>query len=218
MTDRLMIALAQLNPTLGAINANLAKAREARAKAKDADLILFPELFICGYPPEDLVLRGSFVAACKAAVEDLAKDTLNGPAVLMGLPWRDGAKLHNAMALLANGKIETLRYKHDLPNYGVFDEKRVFQAGPAPGPIAFKGVRIGVPICEDIWTEEVCETLTETGAEFFLVPNGSPFERNKDDVRLNLAVARVTETGLPMAYLNQVCGQDELVFEGASLS
>ena len=103
-----------------------------------------------------------------------------------------------------------------LPNYGVFDEKRVFQAGPAPGPISFKGVRLGVPICEDIWTEETCETLAETGAEILLVPNGSPFESNKDDVRLNLVVARVTETGLPMAYLNQVCGQDELVFDGAS--
>ncbi len=109
-----------------------------------------------------------------------------------------------------------MRHKIDLPNYGVFDEKRVFQPGPAPGPSAFKGVRIGVPICEDIWTEETCETLAETGAEILLVPNGSPFERNKDDVRLNLVVARVTETGLPMVYLNQVGGQDELVFDGAS--
>ena len=216
MTDRLIIALAQINPTLGAINANLAKARQARATAGTADLILFPELYICGYPPEDLVLRPTFVAACKAAVEELAKDTATGPAVLIGLPWRDGAKLHNAFALLANGRIETLRYKFDLPNYGVFDEKRVFQPGPAPGPISFKGVRLGVPICEDIWTEETCETLAETGAEILLVPNGSPFERNKDDVRLNLVVSRVTETGLPMVYLNQVGGQDELVFDGAS--
>ena len=216
MTDTLTIALAQLNPTLGAINANLAKAREACAMAKNADLIVFPELYICGYPPEDLVLRPTFVAACRAAVEDLAKDTVDGAAVLIGLPWRDGNQLHNAVALLNKGKIETLRYKHDLPNYGVFDEKRVFQPGPAPGPIAFKGVRIGVPICEDIWTEETCETLAETGAEILLVPNGSPFERNKDDVRLNLVVSRVTETGLPMVYLNQVGGQDELVFDGAS--
>ena len=120
------------------------------------------------------------------------------------------------MALLANGRIETIRHKFDLPNYGVFDEKRVFNSGPAPGPISFKGVRLGVPICEDIWTDETCETLAETGAEILLVPNGSPFERNKDDVRLNLVVARVTETGLPMVYLNQVGGQDELVFDGAS--
>ena len=216
MTDRLIIALAQLNPTLGAINANLARARKAREQAQEADLILFPELYICGYPPEDLVLRPSFVAACRAAVEELAKDTATGPAVLMGLPWREGPHLYNSVALLANGRIETVRHKFDLPNYGVFDEKRVFDAGPAPGPIAFKGVRIGVPICEDIWTEETCETLAETGAELLLVPNGSPFERNKDDVRLNLVVARVTETGLPMAYLNQVGGQDELVFDGAS--
>ena len=218
MTDKLVIALAQLNPTLGAIQANMAKARAACGKASGADLVLFSELFICGYPPEDLVLRPSFVAQCKTALEELAKDTKNGPAILMGTPWAENGKLHNAVALLNSGKIEALRFKHDLPNYGVFDEKRVFQAGPAPGPIAFKGVRIGVPICEDIWTEETCETLAETGAEILLVPNGSPFESNKDDQRLNLVVARVTETGLPMAYLNQVCGQDELVFDGASFA
>ncbi len=216
MTDRLVIALAQLNPTVGTIDANLAKARDARVTARDADLILFPELFICGYPPEDLVLRPSLIAACKTAIEALAKETTEGPAALIGVPWRDGGKLHNAVALLANGKIEALRFKHELPNYGVFDEKRVFQAGPAPGPISFKGVRLGVPICEDIWAEETCETLAETGAEILLVPNGSPFEQNKDDQRLNLVVARVTETGLPMAYLNQIGGQDELVFDGAS--
>ena len=141
MTDRLIIALAQLNPTLGAIKDNLARAREARREAADADLILFPELFICGYPPEDLVLRTSFVEACRAAVEELAKETVTGPAVLIGLPWREGANLYNSVALLANGKIEAVRHKFDLPNYGVFDEKRVFNAGPAPGPISFKGVR-----------------------------------------------------------------------------
>jgi NAD+ synthase len=216
MTDKLTIALAQLNPTVGGIAVNLAKARLEIAKLKHVDLVLFPELYISGYPPEDLVLRRSFVAACKTACEELAAEFANGPAILIGLPWREGDKLHNAVALLNGGKIETLRFKYDLPNYGVFDEKRVFQPGPAPGPINFKGVRIGVPICEDIWTEETCETLAETGAEILLSPNGSPFERNKDDVRLNLIVARVTETKLPLAYLNQVGGQDELVFDGAS--
>jgi NAD+ synthase len=216
MTDKLTIALAQLNPIVGAISANIDKARATAAAHKHVDLVLFPELFIAGYPPEDLVLRASFVAACKTAAENLAQEFASGPAMLIGLPWREGEKLHNAVALLNGGKIETLRFKYDLPNYGVFDEKRVFQAGPAPGPINFKGVRIGVPICEDIWTEETCETLAETGAEILLSPNGSPFERNKDDVRLNLVVARVTETGLPLAYLNQVGGQDELVFDGAS--
>ena len=220
MTDRLIIALAQLNPTVGAISHNLAIARKAHgeAKAQGADLILYPELFICGYPPEDLVLRPSFVAACKDAVESLAAETRDGPAVLIGLPWRNMEGLFNAVALLKDGAIATLRFKHDLPNYGVFDEKRLFTAGPAPGPIVFKGVRIGVPVCEDIWTEEVCETLAETGAEILLVPNGSPFERNKDDVRLNLAVQRIVETGLPLVYLNQIGGQDELVFDGASFA
>ena len=216
MTDKLTIALAQLNPTVGAVSINLAKAKAAVTALPPVDLVMFPELFLAGYPPEDLVLRPSFVAACKAAAEELAAAFAFGPAILIGLPWREGEKLHNAVALLNGGKIETLRFKYDLPNYGVFDEKRVFQPGPAPGPISFKGVRIGVPICEDIWTEEVCETLAETGAEILLVPNGSPFERNKDDVRLNLVVARVSETRLPLAYLNQVGGQDELVFDGAS--
>ncbi len=216
MTDTLTIALAQLNPIVGGIAANLAKAKSEIAKLVKVDLVLFPELYISGYPPEDLVLRPSFVAACKLAVEELARSCAQGPAVLIGLPWREGELLYNAVALLNGGKIETLRFKHDLPNYGVFDEKRVFQPGPAPGPINFKGVRIGVPICEDIWASEVCETLQETGAEILLVPNGSPFERNKDDVRLNLVVARVSETNLPLAYLNQVGGQDELVFDGAS--
>jgi NAD+ synthase len=216
MTDSLVIGLAQLNPTVGAVSHNLAKAKRAVAELRGADLVLFPELFIAGYPPEDLVLRPSFVAACKEACEELAKEFSSGPAILMGLPWREGAKLHNSVALLNGGKIETVRHKFDLPNYGVFDEKRVFDQGPAPGPIVVKGVRIGVPICEDIWTEETCETLAETGAEILLVPNGSPFERNKDDVRLNLAVARITETNLPLVYLNQIGGQDELVFDGAS--
>jgi NAD+ synthase len=218
MTDRLAIALAQLNPTVGAVAANAEKARAAigEARAKGADLVLFPELYLCGYPPEDLVLRPSFVAECKRAAEQLAADFADGPAILIGLPWRDGKGLNNAVALLKAGRIETLRYKYDLPNYGVFDEKRVFNAGPAPGPIVVAGVRIGVPICEDIWTEEACETLAETGAELLLVPNGSPFESDKDDTRLNLVVRRVVETGLPLAYLNQVGGQDELVFDGAS--
>jgi NAD+ synthase len=216
MTNTLSIALAQLNATVGAVTANLDKARATVAAHRNVDLILFPELFIAGYPPEDLVLRPSFVKACREACETLAQEFANGPGILIGLPWREGDKLHNSVALLAGGKIETVRHKYDLPNYGVFDEKRVFQPGPAPGPINYRGVRIGVPICEDIWTEETCETLAETGAEILLSPNGSPFERNKDDVRLNLVVARVTETGLPLAYLNQIGGQDELVFDGAS--
>jgi NAD+ synthase len=219
MTDQLRIAFAQLNPTVGAIAANVAKARTAHqdARRQGAELIVFTELFISGYPPEDLVLKPAFIEDCHEALEELAAETGGGaPAMLMTLPWAEDGKLFNAVALLEDGKVSTLRFKHDLPNYGVFDEQRVFDAGPMPGPISFKGVRLGVPICEDIWTEDVCECLAETGAEILIVPNGSPFESDKQDVRLNLVVARVTETGLPLAYLNQVGGQDELVFDGAS--
>jgi len=219
------ITLAQLNPTVGDVEGNAAKARAARerAAADGADLVLLPELFICGYPPEDLVLKPAFQAACRAAVESLARETADGgPAMLIGSPWVDEGKLYNACALLDAGRIAALRYKCNLPNYGVFDEKRLFARGPAAGPVTVKGVRIGVPICEDIWLEEseeyenVVECLAETGAEILLVPNGSPYARDKTDVRLSIAVARVTESGLPLAYLNQVCGQDELVFDGAS--
>ncbi|RKQ73866.1 NAD+ synthase [Oceanibaculum indicum] len=223
MTDTLALALAQLNPTVGDIDGNLARLRKARAEAasKGADLLLTSELFLSGYPPDDLVLKRMFVAACMEAVEHFAKETADGgPAVLLGTPWRvtgpEGEKLHNAIALLDGGKVQTLRFKYDLPNYGVFDEKRVFQPGPLPGPVNFRGIRLGVPICEDIWTPEVVECLEESGAEMLLVPNGSPFEGAKLDTRLNIATARVVESGLPLAYLNQLGGQDELVFDGGS--
>ncbi|MDX2155618.1 MAG: NAD+ synthase [Hyphomicrobiaceae bacterium] len=218
MTDRLRIALAQLNPVVGDIAGNIGRLERARSDAAEqgADLVLFPELFVCGYPPEDLVRKPAFAAACRLAVEGLARRMGPGPAILVGTVWPEGRHVYNAMALLDNGAITGVRYKVDLPNYGPFDEKRVFDAGPLPGPLAFRDVRLGVPICEDIWQEEVVECLTECGAEILLVPNGSPFDWRKVDVRLNVAVARVTESGLPMAYVNQVGGQDELVFDGAS--
>jgi NAD+ synthase len=218
MKDRFRIALAQLNPCMGDIAGNLTKARSARAEARDADVVLFSELFITGYPPEDLVLKRALQDDAREAVAALAKDTADGgPAVLIGLPWRESGKLYNAVALLDNGRIAGRTFKHDLPNYGVFDEKRVFAPGPLTGPFDVRGVRIGVPICEDIWTPEVVECMAETGGEIMLVPNGSPFEAGKEDVRLNLVAARVTEAGRPLVYLNQVGGQDELVFDGASL-
>src|SRR5436189_450709 len=217
--DSLKIALAQLNPTVGDVAGNADKVRGARdqAAAMSADLVAFPELFIAGYPPEDLVLKPAFQAACRAAIEALARDTADsGPAVLVGTPWVEDGKLYNAYALLAGGVIEAIRFKVDLPNYGVFDEKRVFVPGPIPGPILVKGVRIGIPICEDIWGAEVVECLSETGGEILLVPNGSPYWRGKTEHRLNIAVARVVEAGLPLIYLNMLGGQDELVFDGAS--
>jgi NAD+ synthase len=217
--DTLKIAAAQLNSTVGDIAGNVEKARNARAVggAQGADLVVFPELFIAGYPPEDLVLKPAFQAGCRSAVEQLARETVSGgPALLIGTPWLDGGKLYNAVALLEGGTIAALRYKVDLPNYGVFDEKRVFTPGPMPGPVNFRGVRLGLPICEDIWGSEVVECLAETGAEMLIVPNGSPYWRQKGDVRLNIAVARVTEQNLPTIYVNQVGGQDELVFDGVS--
>lgn len=226
-TIEFKITLAQLNPTVGDISGNAAKARHARAQAKaaGADLVVLPELFIAGYPPEDLVLKPAFQAACRAAIEELARESTSGdPAMLIGTPWVDGGKLYNACALLSEGRIAALRYKANLPNYGVFDEKRVFARGPAAGPVTIAGVRVGVPICEDTWMEEsteyenVVECLLETGAEILIVPNGSPYTRVKNDMRLSVSVARVAESGLPLVYLNQVGGQDELVFDGASFA
>nr|WMC99418.1 NAD+ synthase [Aminobacter aminovorans] len=221
--DILRIAVAQLNPTVGDINGNLAKAREARADAarQGADLVLFTELFLAGYPPEDLVLKPAFLAACERAAEDFAKDTSdNGPGVIIGVPLKRKSGVHNAVVVADGGKIVAERFKVDLPNYGEFDEKRVFQPGPdMPGPINFRGVRIGIPICEDIWGElGVCETLAESGAEILLVPNGSPYYRAKMDVRHQVAIRQVIESGLPLLYANQLGGQDELVFDGASFA
>jgi NAD+ synthase len=223
-TDRLAIAVAQLNPIVGDIAGNADKARRARAEAArdGADIVAFPELFLSGYPPEDLVLKPAFQAACRSKIEELARETADGgPALLIGTPWLEEAKLYNAYCLLERGVITAVRLKVNLPNYGVFDERRVFAPGPPPGPVNFRGVRIGIPICEDIWTEwgdyeDVVECLAETGAELMIVPNGSPYSRDKDDVRLNIAVARVTESSVPLIYANQVGGQDELVFDGAS--
>jgi NAD+ synthase len=219
--DRLAIAMAQIDPTVGDVGGNAARILRARAEAAalGADLVVFPELAVSGYPPEDLVLKPAFLDACRARVEALAAETADGgPALLVGAPWRDGGRTYNSALLLDGGRIAAVRHKHDLPNYGVFDEKRVFAAAPPQGPVNFRGVRIGLVICEDMWTPDVCETLAESGAEILLVPNGSPFETDKVDERLQLAVARVVETGLPLVYVNQVGGQDELVFDGASFA
>ncbi|WP_022679593.1 NAD+ synthase [Sandarakinorhabdus limnophila] len=217
MTDRLIIALAQLNASVGDLAGNADAILAARALVPAADLLVTPELSIVGYPPEDLVLKPALVEAAKVQVERLAQATADGgPALLVGAPWAEEGKLYNAMLLLDGGRIAGITRKHDLPNYGTFDEKRLFSAGPLPGPMNLRGVRIGVPVCEDMWTPDVCECLAETGAELLIVPNGSPFEVGKDDRRLNLAVKRVVETGLPLVYLNRVGGQDELVFDGAS--
>ena len=219
MADSLKVALAQLNPKVGDVSGNLAKVRAAREEAKKqgAELVLTSELVLSGYPPEDLVLKPAFQKRCHEAVEALRADTRDGgPAVFVTTPWREGDKLHNAIICLDKGEIIGKRFKVDLPNYGVFDEKRVFVPGPMPGPLPFNGVRIGVPICEDVWTADVVECISETGGEILLVPNGSPYEVGKTDVRVQLGVNRVVESGLPFVYVNQVGGQDELIFDGGS--
>ncbi|MGB8899766.1 MAG: NAD+ synthase [Methylocella sp.] len=217
--NRLVIGLAQIDCTVGDIAGNVARVRAARAEAAgfSADLVMFSELFIAGYPPEDLVLKPAFLEACRAACEEIAAGTGDGgPAILVGLPWVENGHCYNAYALLDKGRIEAIRFKADLPNYGVFDEKRVFTPGPMPGPVSFKRVCIGIPICEDIWGPEPVACLAATGGEILLVPNGSPYWRGKTNERFSVAAARVAESKLPLVYLNQCGGQDELVFDGAS--
>ena len=214
----LSIAVAQLNPVMGDIAGNLALARSAHAEAAalGADLLVLTELFLSGYPPEDLVLKPAVQMACHEAAEALAKEAREGPGIVVGAPWVDESGLHNSALLLDAGKIAAVRHKVELPNYGVFDELRVFKPGPLPGPVDFRGVRLGLPVCEDIWEPEVADCLSETGAELLVVPNGSPYWSDKSEQRMQIAVARVVETGLPLIFANQVGGQDELVFDGGS--
>jgi len=177
----LSIAIAQLNPRVGDVAGNLARVRRARDRAAElgADLVVFSELVLVGYPPEDLVLRPALVDAAASALRELERESASGgPALVVTLPWRADGCLHNAAALVADGRSE-FRFKYELPNYGVFDEKRVFKPGPLPAPIPFRGVRLGLPICEDVWFPTVCEHLKRAGAELLLVPNGSPFEVDK---------------------------------------
>ena len=223
MTVALKLAIAQLNPHLGQIETNLALIRAARAEAAryGADLLVTPEFSIAGYPPEDLVRKPAFIAACDAALAQLAEDTADGgPGLIVGGPWHErganGERVYNAAFVMDGGKITARRAKHELPNYGVFDDKRVFDAGPAPGPVVFRGHRIGLMICEDWWFPAVSETLAESGAQMLLSINGSPWQIGKEHTRIALAVERVVETGLAFVFCGQVGGQDELVFDGAS--
>ena len=233
----LSIALAQVNPTVGDLAGNASLVRRARDEAATlgADLVVFPELVLVGYPPEDLVLRPALVEAVAGVLRELVSESARGgPGLVVTLPWRDeempvsggpsfataaadreGPALRNAVALVADGTVD-IRYKHELPNYGVFDEKRVFSPGPLPTPVTFRGIRLGIPVCEDIWLPYVTAHLAGEGAQLLLVPNGSPFEVEKFDQRLDLARARAAESHLSLVYVNQVGGQDELVFDGGS--
>jgi NAD+ synthase len=219
MTDTFKLMLAQLNPTVGAIATNIARAKQAwdSAKAAGADMVALTEMFVTGYQTQDLILKPAFVTAAIAAVEGLALDCADGPALGIGGPVRQGGKLYNGYYVLEGGRVHARVLKHHLPNDAVFDEKRVFASADVHGPYVVKGVRIGTPICEDAWHPDVAETLAETGAEILLIPNGSPYHRGKPNLRLNLMVSRVIETGLPLVYLNMVGGQDDQVFDGSSM-
>ncbi|XDA98435.1 NAD+ synthase [Sulfitobacter sp. LCG007] len=218
MADRFRITLGQLNPTVGDLAGNAALARKAWEAGREAgaDLVALPEMFITGYQIQDLVMRRAFQLDVARHIETLARDCADGPALAIGSPWVEGTKLYNAYLILKQGRIAHQVLKHHLPNEDVFDEVRIYDAGPLGGPYTVGDTRIGSPICEDAWYDDVAETLAETGAEFLLVPNGSPYHRDKYDVRLNHMVARVVETGLPLIYLNMVGGQDDQVFDGAS--
>ncbi|WP_170385987.1 NAD+ synthase [Ruegeria atlantica] len=218
MADRFRITLAQLNPTVGDIEGNASKALAVweQGRAAGSDLVAFPEMFVTGYNTQDLVMKPAFHQAAMAKVEELAVQCADGPAIAIGGPWVEGDSLFNAYLILKGGRISSKALKHHLPNETVFDEVRLYDAGPLGGPYSVGNTRIGSPICEDSWHPDVAETLEETGAEFLLIPNGSPYFRNKYDVRLNHMVARVVETGLPLIYLNMVGGQDDQVFDGAT--
>jgi len=220
MSTQLKIASAQLNPTVGALEANIALATEAfeRAKADGADILVLPEQLIIGYPAEDLVLKPAAVEDCRKLAEDFAKLTKGGPAVVFNLPWNEESKLYNAALFMRDGKITDVRKKHHLPNYGVFDEARIFTRGPLPDPIEFKGITIGLPICEDLWQRGVAKHLADKGAEILISPNGSPWRRTALSERSEALGEKVHNEGLPLIYVNQIGGQDELVFDGSSFS
>src|SRR5690348_12833162 len=217
MADRLTIAFAQMNQRVGDLEGNAAAMLEMRRRAANADLLMCPELQLIGYPPEDLVLKPEFVRRTHECTDQLVAATAEpGPAMLIGTLIAEGGSVYNAFILAEGGKVIGRTLKHELPNYGTFDEKRIFTPGPLPEPIEFKGVKLGVPVCEDIWQEIVCAHLAEAGAEMLLVPNGSPYELDKDEIRYKLVRSRALQTGLPIAYVNRVGGQDELVFDGSS--
>ncbi len=220
MPETFRLTMAQLNPVMGDLEGNAEAARRAWTvgKAEGADMVALPEMFLTGYQPQDLVRKPAFVAHVRAVLARLVADCADGPALGIGAAaWPEGSvKPYNTWVVARGGGIVAEIRKHHRPNYKVFDEKRFFHAGDISGPYTIGPVRIGTPICEDAWLEDVTETLAETGAEILIVPNGSPYFRGKQDVRYGVMVARVVETGLPLAYLNLVGGQDDQVFDGAS--
>ena len=218
MSDQFKITLAQLNATVGDLKGNADKVMKAWEKARDeqSNIIAFPELFITGYNPQDLILKPAFQKASTEMIQKIAEACSQGPAIAVGGPFCDEKNLYNAYYILSGGKIQAVIKKHHLPNEEVFDEVRLFSSGNVDGPFQVDQMRIGSPICEDAWHSDIVETLAETGAQTLLVPNGSPYYRSKTEIRQNVMVSRVVESGLPLVYLNLVGGQDDQVFDGGS--
>lgn len=218
MSDQFKITLAQLNATVGDLKGNADKVIKAWEKARDeqSNIIAFPELFITGYNPQDLILKPAFQKASTETIQKIAEACSQGPAIAVGGPFCDEKNLYNAYYILSGGKIQAVIKKHHLPNEEVFDEVRLFSSGNVDGPFQVDQMRIGSPICEDAWHSDIVETLAETGAQTLLVPNGSPYYRGKTEIRQNVMVSRVVESGLPLVYLNLVGGQDDQVFDGGS--
>jgi len=218
MSDQFKITLAQLNATVGDLKGNADKVMKAWEKARDeqSNIIAFPELFITGYNPQDLILKPAFQKASTETIQKIAEACSQGPAIAVGGPFCDEKNLYNAYYILSGGKIQAVIKKHHLPNEEVFDEVRLFSSGNVDGPFQVDQMRIGSPICEDAWHSDIVETLAETGAQTLLVPNGSPYYRGKTEIRQNVMVSRVVESGLPLVYLNLVGGQDDQVFDGGS--
>lgn len=212
------LTMAQLDPTVGDLAGNAAKARAAwqAGRTAGADLVALPEMFLTGYQTQDLVSKPAFLRDVAAELARLAADCADGPALGIGAPFVDAGGLGNGWHVLQGGRTVAVIRKHMLPNESVFDEKRLFRSGPISGPYRIGPAVIGTPVCEDAWHPDVAETLAETGAQILLVPNGSPYARGKHDLRLQLMVSRVVETGLPLVYLNMIGGQDDQVFDGAS--
>jgi NAD+ synthase len=221
MADRFRLTLAQLNPTVGALSENAGKVRMAWQKARlaGADMVALPEAFLTGYQTQDLVMRPRFFLDAMAYVEALAQDCADGPAIGIGAPWHDGEHLYNAYHILQGGRVTARVLKQKLPNETVFDEKRLFTPAPEQKPYQVGPLMIGTPICEDAWhPEEVCLSHARQGADILLIPNGSPYFRNKLGVRWEHMRERVVETDLPLVYLNLVGGQDDQVFDGGSFA
>ena len=220
MDKKLKIALAQLNPLVGDVSGNIKKLISIRSKLdEDIDILVAPELYVSGYPIDDLVLREDFLNLVKEEINKLVKSTEdNKSAIIVGAPRKDNESIKNSVFVIENGKIISIKDKYELPNTGVFDEQRIFKQGPLEDCVEIKGIKFGLPICEDIWESTVLKKLCSSGAEIIIAINASPFTTSKSDERSSVTSLRVDEIKLPIIYLNRTGGQDELIFDGSSFA